>query len=47
MWPKTLRTKLAQGGHSGLSTLGSHGSRDSQAGDWTALTVITEGETWK
>jgi hypothetical protein len=29
MWPKALRTKLAQGGPSGLSTLRSHCSRDS------------------
>jgi hypothetical protein len=34
---KTLKTKLAQGGPSGLSPLKSDGSLDGQAGGWTGL----------
>ncbi len=48
-WPKALKTKLAQGGPSGSSPLRSDGSRDSQAGGWTAFMVVkdTQQESWK
>ncbi len=34
-WPKTLKTKLAQGGPSDSSPLRSEGSHDGHAGSWT------------
>jgi hypothetical protein len=35
--PKTFKTKVTQGGTSGLSLLGSDGSLDGQKGGWTSL----------
>jgi hypothetical protein len=42
LWPKALKTKLAQGRPSGSSPLRSDGSRDGHARDWTSWVMAKD-----